>query len=205
MVQVFAFLWVIYGITTIFRKSMTTTPINASRRWLENYCVRQNDLFQKNLYDHSRFEEHYFKYDYFFFSLFPPDPSTGNYLYCSPGIIPTATYAFWTTSVLCFAMLPFLLIRSYSVICVSFVYLSATLTYGAIYNTATNLAKVKPILKRINFKVDLLLAPGLTLGGTWRLCLLLSLALVVVVVVDVLCGYSDRRNCPSTVSYCIYS
>jgi len=113
MVQAFAFLWIIYGISTVFRKN----------------------------------------------------PSTGDYLYCSPCVIPTATYAFWTASVLCFATLPFLVLRSYNVYCFTFVFLSASLTYCAIYNTATSIAKALPTLKKYKLNTDVLLAPGLSLGG----------------------------------------
>ena len=100
-----------------------------------------------------------------FYPSLSADPSTGDYLYCSPCVIPTATYAFWTASVLCFATLPFLVLRSYNVYCFTFVFLSASLTYCAIYNTATSIAKALPTLKKYKLNTDVLLAPGLSLGG----------------------------------------
>ena len=96
---------------------------------------------------------------------FSSDPSSENYLYVSPVIIPTATYVFWTLSLIFFDILPFMMLRYSSIFIFPFVFTSTICTYYAIYNTAVSVARVTPILKRKQLKADVLVAPGLPLGG----------------------------------------
>lgn len=146
IVQILAFPWIIYGITTVFRKV----------------------------------------------------PSGETFLYVSATIIPTATYVFWTMSLIFFDVLPFVVLRHSAIYNIPFVFASAVCAYFATYNTAVSVEKALPFLKKKQMNKDVDLATGLAIGGPAKFAALGTYQLVVSVchiVTDDLEILSDETCC----------
>ena len=102
----------------------------------------------------------------FDFSIpFPLDRSTGDYLYRSPGVIPTKAYLLWVVSFLSFSVIPLTMFRTYTIVAGISAMVCIISSCAAMYLTGCSVKIAKPVFKANDLNADVMIAAGATLGS----------------------------------------